>query len=302
MNKVLISTVLIMAAILPDLAWGAEILSPTEGTVVTPGSLITVKIGPSPGEEINEAAVATSEGMVVASPSTPSGTFEAAVRVPRDAVGPEIMTAYATLIGRGASVAHVTLLAQPGDLERLFLSVPPILTFIGEVTQVEVSGRFLDAVTRELTLPETGTTYASSDQNVLGVLPSGVIQARKRGVAQIMVTNRGKTAIGTIRVAVPSPPDNKIPIPNAGPDQNVASETLVDLSGAGSMDPDSDAMQYRWEQESGPMVLLRDANTATPYFISPRVDVESVLEFSLTVTDSKGAMSFPDVVRVTVNP
>jgi hypothetical protein len=61
-------------------------------------------------------------------------------------------------------------------------------------------------------------------------------------------------------------------------------------------------MQYRWEQESGPMVLLRDANTATPYFISPRVDGESVLEFSLAVTDSKGAMSFPDTVRITVSP
>jgi hypothetical protein len=101
---------------------------------------------------------------------------------------------------------------------------------------------------------------------------------------------------------VPSPPDNNIPIPNAGPDQQAASETLVDLTGAGSADPDGDAMQYRWEQESGPMVLLRDADSATPYFVSPRVDGESLLEFSLTVTDSKGAMSFPDMVRVTVSP
>jgi hypothetical protein len=302
MNKVLVSAVLIIVAILGDRAWCAEILSPAEGTVVVPGSLITVKIGPSPGEEISEAALVTSEGMVTAVPSTLPGTFEAAVRVPVAAVGPEIVTAYATLIGRGASVAQVTLLAQPGVLERLFLSAPPILTFIGEVAQVEVKGRFTDAVTRDLTLPEAGTTYASSDQNVLGVLPNGLIQARTRGVAQIMVTNRGKTAIGTTRVAVASPPDNRIPIPNAGPDQNVASETLVDLSGAASADPDSDPMQYRWEQESGPMVLLRDANTATPYFISPRVDGESVLEFSLAVTDSKGAMSFPDTVRITVSP
>jgi hypothetical protein len=240
--------------------------------------------------------------MVPASPSTSPGTFEAAVRVPLDAVGPEIVTAYATLIGGGASVAQLTLLAQPGELERLFLSVPPILTFVGEVTQVEVRGRFQDNVTRELTLPETGTTYSSSDQSVLGVLPNGLIQARTRGVAQIMVTNRGKTAIGTVRVAVPSPSDNKIPTPNAGPDQQAASETLVDLTGAGSTDPDGDAIQYRWEQESGPVVLLMDSNTATPYFISPRVDGEAMLEFSLTVTDSKGAVSFPDVVRVTVSP
>jgi hypothetical protein len=301
MDKLLIGAIFIVAT-LHDPAWSAEILSPAEGTVVTPGSLITMKVGPSPGEEISEVAVATSEGMVVASPATPAGTFVAEVRVPLDAVGPEIVTAYATLIGRGASVAQVTLLAQPGDLERLFLSVPPVLTFIGEVAQVEVRGRFTDTVTRELTLPETGTTYASSDQNVLGVLPNGLIQARTRGMAQIMVTNRGKTAIGTIRVAVPSPPDNRIPNPDAGPDQQAASEALVDLTGAASADPDSDPIQYRWEQVSGPLVLLRDANTATPYFISPRVTGEAVLEFALTVTDGEGAMSFPDVVRVTVNP
>jgi hypothetical protein len=301
MNKIVIGAIFVVA-ILHSAAWGAEILSPAEGAVVSPGALITVKVGPSPGEELGEVAVATSEGMVVALPATPAGTFAAAVQVPRDAVGPEIVTAYATLIGRGASVAQVTLLAQPGDLEKLFVSAPPILTFIGEVAQVEVKGRFTDSVTRDLTLPERGTTYASSDQNVLGVLPNGLIQARARGIAQIMATNRGKTAITTIRVAVASPPDNKIPIPNAGPDLQVNSETLVDLTGAASADPDNDPLQYRWEQVSGPIVLLRDANTAIPYFVSPRVTGAAVLEFALTVTDSKGAMSFPDVMRVTVNP
>jgi hypothetical protein len=101
---------------------------------------------------------------------------------------------------------------------------------------------------------------------------------------------------------VPSPPDNQIPVPDAGADQTVARATIVDLNGAGSSDADNHALRYRWLQEAGPAVILRDVETAAPYFIAPFVRETTVLEFSLVVVDSRGATSYPDTVRITVTP
>ena len=67
-------------------------------------------------------------------------------------------------------------------------------------------------------------------------------------------------------------------------------------------DPDGDPLQYRWDQRSGEAIVLRDDDTVEASFISPQVHSDEVLEFSLVVIDSKGATSFPAIVRITVRP
>jgi hypothetical protein len=47
---------------------------------------------------------------------------------------------------------------------------------------------------------------------------------------------------------------------------------------------------------------VRDPEAAQTVFVSPRVDAEMILEFSLVVSDNKGATSFPTTVRITVRP
>ncbi|PWU79024.1 MAG: hypothetical protein DLM72_19455, partial [Candidatus Nitrosopolaris wilkensis] len=57
-------------------------------------------------------------------------------------------------------------------------------------------------------------------------------------------------------------------------------------------------ISYAWTQVSGTTVSLNGANTATPTFTAPQQ--ATVLSFSLTVTDSTGAVSSPATVSVTV--
>jgi hypothetical protein len=279
-------------------AHAAVILAPAAGTIVTPGQTIAVKVGPSPGEVLQEVAFVTSDGMMKA----PAGEFEANVRIPRDAVGPELLVAWARLANDGIRVMVVELVADPGPLVELMVAPPPRLGSIGQIEQLDVTGRFADGVIRDLTHSERGTTYQTSDAAILGVHPTGMVQARSRGTAQVAVRSHGKTKILTFRVQVTSPADNRIPVPNAGPDQTAAAETVVALTGAASQDPDGDPIRYQWQQETGPTVLLRSGDTVAPVFVAPRVAREETLEFSLVVVDSKEAMSFPAVVRITVRP
>jgi hypothetical protein len=267
-----------------------------------PGATITVRVAPSAGEQLTGVAVGIGDTSVDATPSaTVPNAYEAEVTVPRTAVGPIFIVAYGTLVA-GVAMDFVDIDVNPGPLSALMFSVPPTMGFIGQVRQLEVKGRFADGIVRILTLPEKGTTYSSSNDAILGVNADGLIQARQRGFAEIRVSNRGKTTAAAVNVVVPDPPDNHIPVPDPGPDQIVAPQTLVTLSGAASHDADGGPLTYHWEQESGRIVLLRDPEAAQTVFVSPRVDAEMILEFSLVVSDNKGATSFPTTVRITVRP
>ena len=76
--------------------------------------------------------------------------------------------------------------------------------------------------------------------------------------------------------------------------------TPVFLSGAGSFDPDGDALTYAWTQLEGSAVTLADANTATPSFTLPTGDASLTFRFQLIVSD--GALeSLPAETLVTGN-
>jgi hypothetical protein len=274
-----------------------DFATPLSGAVVRSGTSVHVRVTPTDGEQIRDVTFATRDGGT----SPVAGALEADVPVPLDGVGPEFIIAYARLLDGGVSMAFVEVVADPGPLRKITVIAPPLLTRIGQLGILQVSGLFADDVTRNLSGSDRGTTYTTTDSSVLGIHPTGVVQARAAGTAQIAVTNRGRSAVVTMPVAVPSPPDNRIPVPTAGLDQVVAPEAVVTLSGAAT-DPDGDAVTVTWEQIKGPAVLLRDADTTGPYFAAPRVGTETILEFALTATDSKGATSFPAVVRITVRP
>jgi hypothetical protein len=231
----------------------------------------------------------------------------AQVHVPPTAVGPFFVLAFANA-PNGLAIERLLLIADPGPLNGLILSAPQLLTTVGQTAAIAVSGVFADGITRNLTGLDRGTTFATTNDAVLGIDPSGLMQARSRGTAQIVVTNThvvsgvATTAAITVRCELPNPPGNRIPIADAGADQTVAPQTVVTLDGTASADPDGDAIAFRWHQESGRVVILRDVDTATPFFMSPRVTAPAVLEFSLVVTDSKGAATLPKMVRVTVQP
>jgi hypothetical protein len=98
---------------------------------------------------------------------------------------------------------------------------------------------------------------------------------------------------------------NRAPVSNAGPDQSVASAATVILNGSASSDPDpGDTLTYAWSQTSGAGVTLSDLSAINPSFVAPSLspgDPDSLLVFSLIVTDNNGATSSPDTVTVTVS-
>ena len=66
-----------------------------------------------------------------------------------------------------------------------------------------------------------------------------------------------------------------------------------------ALDPNGDALSFRWTQTAGPAVQLSDPAAAQPTFAAPQVDQTTILTFQLVVSD--GPMSsVPDSVDIEV--
>ena len=90
------------------------------------------------------------------------------------------------------------------------------------------------------------------------------------------------------------------PIANAGGITIVNEAMTFALDGTLSSDPDGDALTYAWVQTAGPVVVLANANTATPSLTAPFVNAAgATLKFKLTVNDGFGGSS-SDMATVSV--
>ncbi len=100
----------------------------------------------------------------------------------------------------------------------------------------------------------------------------------------------------TVTVLDTTAPNNP-PNANAGPDAAANESTTGNLNGAGSTDPDGDALTFAWTQIAGsPTLSLTGANTATPSFTAPAVAVDTNYTFRLTVNDGRGGTDTDDVI------
>lgn len=91
--------------------------------------------------------------------------------------------------------------------------------------------------------------------------------------------------------------ENEAPVANAGTDQVVDMNEMVQLDGTASNDPDGGPVElsYTWNQTAGPPVTLDDSNSPTPVFQAPTV--VSALNFQLVVSDGLGE-SAPSTVSI----
>jgi chitinase len=98
-----------------------------------------------------------------------------------------------------------------------------------------------------------------------------------------------------------TPPANKKPIAKAGVDLSVTAPASVQLDGSLSSDSDGSIVSYAWTQTSGPKVTLTGADSVNPSFATDTFAQSETLQFTLTVTDDKGAAASDSVaVSVTV--
>ena len=115
-------------------------------------------------------------------------------------------------------------------------------------------------------------------------------------VAQLIV-NDGfvDSAPDTVLVTVV----NRAPAADAGSDQSVFSGAVATVTGAGSSDPDGDAITYQWAFESLPAGSAATLSGGSSVAASFTADVVGAYVLSLTVTDPSGASS-TDSVTVNV--
>jgi hypothetical protein len=162
-------------------------------------------------------------------------------------------------------------------------------------------GRTAGKITRRISALSAGTSYDSSNPQVIKVLPSGLLQIVGNGKTVLTVKNRDKQAQLDVDVNVNEEP-NEPPVADAGDPKTVKAGTKVKLSGLRSRDAEGEALYYAWSQVRGSKVALLDVNGPEATFQAPQVSEARTYRFKLRVTDKKGADSVPAFVDVTVEP
>lgn len=269
-------------------------------------------------DTVTGGAIVAVASLVSTADATPP--FGGGLKVPQEAIGPMRLLAIAD-VSRGRFgtrsvfdevIVNVEPAAELTSIE--FETDKPLylgrrgqeatygqVDSLGKIFELPVVGQFADGVARPLTSPKTGTAYKSSNEKVITVLPSGMLQLMGNGKTTLTVTNRGKEASLDVTVEVGEEP-NRPPIADAGPNRTVKAGTKVKLSGLKSRDPEGEALFYSWSQVRGSKVPLLDLNMAEASFLAPQVSEERLFRFKLRVTDKKGADSLPVFVDVYVEP
>lgn len=118
-------------------------------------------------------------------------------------------------------------------------------------------------------------------------------------IVQLQVSDGELTNTDTMRIVVAV--DNQPPKANAGVDQSVTLGALVQLSGAGSSDPDSDPLEYNWSFLSKPPSSSAQLSGASlpaaavsPTFVA---DQPGLYTIQLIVNDGQ-LSSQPDLITV----
>ncbi|MFT5582507.1 MAG: hypothetical protein ACI9VR_000083 [Cognaticolwellia sp.] len=122
-----------------------------------------------------------------------------------------------------------------------------------------------------------------------------------RGVYELtLIVDNGITTSLSDLVRVTVTGDDNAPVANAGADVAAEDCTYVVLDGAGSVDPDNDAIEYFWEVQSVPAgSATTNANFSDRSAVSPNLwaDMAGTYVVSLTVYDGS-SWSTPDMVTL----
>lgn len=333
-------TFALVSSFLTQQSFAFNIKEPTEGATLTAGSTVTahVDLGKDAGivkvryywygeqdEVLVEQDDATATGSIVA-PVVMVGSaeqepaFGGPLNVPQDGIGPMRLLAVAEIsrgrLGTRSVFDEVIVKVEPSAALTTidFGTEKPLqlgragqssafghVDSLGKIFELPVVADFADGVTRRISTPDGGTSYESSSQKVIKVLPGGLLQIVGNGKATITVTNRGTQASLDVDVNV-NDELNEPPFADAGANKSVKAGSRVRLSGLKSRDPEGEALYYSWSQVRGSKISLLDANNSEASFLAPIVSEPRTYRFRLRVTDKKGADSLPAFVNVIVEP
>lgn len=134
--------------------------------------------------------------------------------------------------------------AGPDQTQNIF---PGDLVKLDGSTSSDIDGDTLDFTWTVLSRPAGSV---SSLVNADFPTPNLYVDKSGEYIIQLQVSDGALSATDTVRIVVTQ--DNEPPHADAGFDQSVTLGALVQLSGAGSSDPDSDPLEYHWDFLSKP--------------------------------------------------
>jgi len=161
-----------------------------------------------------------------------------------------------------------------------------------------ISATVAPTTTGDYHLQITSPAIDAGDNRAVSVATDLDGNPRKSDIASVPDTGYGEPPIVDM-----GPYEVTWPIADAGNDQTVKSEVLVTLDGSNSSDPAGHLpLTYGWTQTGGTPVVLSSDIISQPTFTAPDVAEQTILTFTLAVTNSIGQVSSPDGVMVTVVP
>lgn len=173
-----------------------------------------------------------------------------------------------------------------GNLEITTTSAKP--TDIVSITWVRIEGPVV-----------AFQTLSSNDGIVSFIAPAtGAEKSIKISYKLTITRANGSVAVDTVTFTILRV--NQAATVNAGIDQTVEGLKPVTVA-ATAVDSDGSIASYQWLQTAGSPVALTGATSSSLSFIAPSTEVQTTLEFELTVTDSDG-LSSKDKVSIMVTP
>ena len=324
-SSAIVLFLVILSAVSGQSVGALTLTSPSQGATLQAGRSVTVEV--SVGKEFNlrtihyywyrpdEEPLASHQAHPAPfKPMTGGSPFAGTVLVPSDALGTMRLLAVGEVV-RGRLDSHeefdevVVAVETTAELHTIEFAVekPWKMQQAGRRIVVPVIGQFSDGVWRPLSGSSTGSRFHSSDERIVSVDATGVLQVIGRGKAIVTVENSGKA--GAVEVIVQGDEEpNRPPIAEVAKELHARSGELVLLDGLRSRDPDGDPLHFEWKQILGHRVILSNVNEAKATFIAPKVSERKQYQFSLVVTDMagpdvmKGADSVPAVVTVWITP
>ncbi len=205
--KTIILLVFTLAFVQPS--WALSITSPQEGAEVYAGAKLQVIVKPAPGEKWEKVILV----IFPMSYNPLTNQYKEDIEIPKnvsgnisfdvlavDKSGNEIELKRTLFVKFPPNVVLQSIVAShAGDdfvsLRKMPPDSNPVEVERYETRQLSVHGRYSDNVNRELTPSSSGTTYTSSNEQVVTVSAEGKLTAKGIGRAKITVRNGQYSAV-----------------------------------------------------------------------------------------------------------
>ena len=282
-----------------------------ENQVVNPGDIVTLDGGKSTDPDSSDSlsylwTQMSGPTVRLDSANSPISTFTASSNISKDTTLVFKLTVKDSKNASGEDEAKVTDKYIPPINNRPLANAGKDLT-VNETDIVHLDGtkssdpdgNITSYLWKQIGGPNV-TINGADKPNASFTVPSNISSTNTILVFGLTVTDN-KNVSGTSSVKITVKPVNHPPAANAGTDQTVNANTTVTLDGSASSDLDGSIAKYSWTQTAGPATTLNDADTSRPSFTAPNVSNDTVMKFSLLVTDDKGVVSNnPATISVTV--